>query len=66
MSIDNRLVDNNGRPNFAGFAKALQAEAKWIAMFHHRDKTGSAQNDTRLLNELAKKVEQVGRELGYI
>ena len=57
---------DTGRPDFASFAKALRAEARWSSMLHARDNTGGAASDQRALNELADHVERVGKRLGFM
>lgn len=59
-------TDRDVRPDFAGFAASIRAEARWSAEIHSSDKTGQAATDQRILNELAAKVEQVGKHLGFL
>lgn len=56
----------DGRPDFAGFAAALRAEAHWESEIKSGDKTGQLATDLRQLEELAKRVEQVGKMQGYL
>ena len=55
----------DGRPDFAGFAKALRAEAHGTAVIHRPDTTGQAATDQATLIALAERVETIGDQLGY-
>lgn len=55
----------DGRPDFAGFAEALRAEAHGTANIHAADVTGQAASDIRTLQDLADQVEAIGDSLGY-
>jgi hypothetical protein len=56
----------SGRPDFAGFAAALRAEAHWVSTIRREDKTRQAALTQRTLKELADKVGRAGKELGYM
>ena len=62
---DDQVTTAEGRPNFAGFAAALRAEAHWLAEIHTRDNTGQSASDQAALSRLADYVMRVGRRLGY-
>ncbi|MCH9637797.1 MAG: hypothetical protein K0U16_07635 [Gammaproteobacteria bacterium] len=57
-------------PDFVGFAASLRAEAQWSAQIHRNPNdpsdAGQSLQDQRALNELADRVEKVGRRLGWI
>ena len=59
-------TNDDVRPDFRGFAKALRDEARWSATIHSKDKTGQAATDQAALNRLAEKVELVGKKLGFL
>ncbi len=59
------IAEEDGRPDFGGFAEALRTEADGTATIHRNDKTGQAASDVRSLRDLAKRVETVGDRLGY-
>lgn len=61
-----RLHDESDRPDFEGFAEALETEARWSAELHNGDKTGYAASDQRSLRELAEQVRLVGKKLGFL
>ncbi len=60
-----RARTEDGRPDFAGFAAALRAEARGTGVIHRNDRTGQADHDQRVLLELAERVEAVGDRMGY-
>ncbi len=64
MSHD-RARTEDGRPDFAGFAAALRAEAEGTRTIHRTDRTGQAQSDILALLELAGRVERLGDRLGF-
>ena len=59
------IAEEDGRPDFEGFAEALRTEAEGTATIHRADKTGQAASDVRSLRDLAQRVEAVGDRLGY-
>ena len=56
-----KVVTDDGRPNFAAFAKALRAEKRWSAELHGADSGG----DQASLEHLARDVEKVAEKLGF-
>lgn len=58
--------DDNGRPDFAGFVEALEAEIEGISHIHRNDKTGQADSDQGALRRLAGHVQRVGDKLGFL
>ncbi len=65
LSLFGHDDDQDGRPDFAGFAAALRTEADGTDTIHRTDKTGQARSDSRRLRELADRVIQVGDSMGY-
>lgn len=61
-----QFYGEDGRPDFAGFAAQLRAEARWSAQIHEQDHTGQARSDQKTLNELADHVESIGKRLGFL
>lgn len=59
-------VEARPGPEFQAFADSLHDEARWSAMIHAGDKTGQSLSDQEALERLARKVEEVGRKLGFI
>jgi hypothetical protein len=53
-------------PPFQEFADALREEARWSASIHAGDKTGQAWSDQDSLERLARRVEELGRTLGFL
>jgi hypothetical protein len=56
----------NGRPDFAGFAKALRHEAHWEQQIKRPDRTGQLTTDVKQLLDLAAQVERIGKAQGYL
>ena len=60
------VTDDGGRPNFRAFVDALRTEASGTLQIHRGDRSGQAASDARRLEELARRVGDLARDLGYL
>lgn len=63
--LEHASEEDDGRPDFIGFAEALRVEADGTERIHRNDKTGQAQSDAKRLRELADRIVGVGDDMGY-